>query len=101
MAQNIRTLGVKGSSLLTEFSRRGKRLFTFEDAARVYGGTNGGLSKLLFTLVKRHWLQPRPAFTAVADNTSEIGSITYLCASLVCCHVEPVGATFHPLKFAQ
>lgn len=58
MAQNnIRTLGGKGSSLLTDMSRQGKRLFTFEDAARVYGSSDGGLRKLLFTLVKRRWLQ--------------------------------------------
>jgi len=57
MALNIRTLGDKGSSLLTELSRQGKRLFTFEDAAKVYGSSDGRLRKLMFTLVKRRWLQ--------------------------------------------
>jgi len=57
MAQKIRTLGDKGSSLLTEMSRQGKRLFTYEDVAKAYGSNNGGLHKLLSTLVKRGWLQ--------------------------------------------
>ncbi len=57
MAQTIRTLGDKGSNLLTELSRQGKCLFTFKDAAEIYGRSNGGLHKLLFTLVKRRWLQ--------------------------------------------
>jgi predicted transcriptional regulator of viral defense system len=57
MAQNIRTLGDTGSNLLTEMSRQGKRLFTFEDAAKVYGSDNSGLRELLSTLVKRSWLQ--------------------------------------------
>ena len=57
MTQYARTLGDKGSNLLTEMSRQGKRLFTFEDAAKVYGSINGRLHKLLFTLVKRRWLQ--------------------------------------------
>ena len=47
----------RGSNLLTELSRQGKRLFTIEDAARVYGKSNGRLQKTLFTLVKRGWLQ--------------------------------------------
>jgi len=37
MTQIIRTLGDKGSNLLTELSRQGKRLFTFKDATEVYG----------------------------------------------------------------
>lgn len=57
MSQNLRTLGNTGSNLLTELSRQGKRLFKFEDAARIYGSSNGGLRKLLHTLVKRRWLQ--------------------------------------------
>jgi len=57
MAQYIRTLGDKGSNLLTELSRQGKRLFTIEDAASVYGKSNVRLQKILFTLVKRGWLQ--------------------------------------------
>jgi len=57
MAQTIRTLGDKGSNLLTELSRQGKRLFTFKDAAEVYGKSDGGLHRLLHTLVKRRWLQ--------------------------------------------
>jgi predicted transcriptional regulator of viral defense system len=57
MAQNIRTLGDIGSNLLTELSRQGKRLFTYEDAAKVYGIDNSGLRKLLSTLVRRRWLQ--------------------------------------------
>ncbi len=57
MSQHIRTLGDKGSSLLSELSRQGKRLFTFQDAAAVYGSAGGNLRKLLFTLVKRRWLQ--------------------------------------------
>ena len=57
MAQTIRTLGDKGGNLLTELSRQGKRLFTFEDATEVYGKSDGGLHRLLHTLVKRRWLQ--------------------------------------------
>lgn len=57
MSLYIRTLGDKGSTLLTELSRQKKRLFTFEDAAKIYGESNGGLRKLLFTLVRRRWLQ--------------------------------------------
>ncbi|MBE9477959.1 MAG: hypothetical protein IMY81_01795 [Chloroflexi bacterium] len=57
MAKYVRTLGDIGSNLLTELSRQGKRLFTLEDAAKIYGKSNGGLHKLLFTLVKRRWLQ--------------------------------------------
>jgi len=57
MAQSVRTLGDKGSSLLTEMSRQGQRVFTFEDAAGVYGGSVSQLRKLMFTLVKRGWLR--------------------------------------------
>jgi len=57
MAQNKRTLGDTGSNLLTELTRQGKRLFTFDDAAKVYGNSSGGLYDLLSTLVKRRWLQ--------------------------------------------
>lgn len=57
MAQKIRTLGEIGSNLLSEMTRKGKRVFTIEDAAGAYGGSNGGLKKLLYTLVKRRWLQ--------------------------------------------
>lgn len=57
MAKYVRTLGDTGSNLLTEMSRQGKRLFTLEDAAKIYGKSNSGLHKLLFTLVKRRWLQ--------------------------------------------
>jgi predicted transcriptional regulator of viral defense system len=57
MAQTIRTLGDRGSDFLTELSRQGKRLFTVEDAAQVYGKSDGGLRRLLYTLAKRRWLQ--------------------------------------------
>ncbi|MBT9159711.1 MAG: type IV toxin-antitoxin system AbiEi family antitoxin domain-containing protein [Dehalococcoidia bacterium] len=57
MAQNIRTLGDTGSNLLTELTRQGKRLFTFDDAAKIYGTSNSGLHGLLSRLVKRRWLQ--------------------------------------------
>jgi len=57
MAQTIRSLGSKGSNLLTELSRQGKRLFTFKDAVKVYGKSDGRLHRLLYTLVKRGWLQ--------------------------------------------
>lgn len=57
MAQTIRTLGDKSGNLLTELSRQGKRLFTFKDATEVYGKSDGGLHRLLHTLVKRRWLQ--------------------------------------------
>jgi len=57
MTKYVRTLGDIGSNLLTELSRQGKRLFTLEDAAKIYSKSNGGLHKLLFTLVKRRWLQ--------------------------------------------
>jgi len=57
MTLNIRTLGDKGSNLLTELSRQGKRLFTFEDAVQVFGNRDNRLRKILFTLVKRGWLR--------------------------------------------
>lgn len=57
MARNIRTLGSAGSSLLTEMSRQGKRIFTFEEAAKAYGSDGRGLRDLLSTLVNRGWLQ--------------------------------------------
>lgn len=57
MPIKVRTLGELGSNLLTEMSRQGKRIFTFEDAAKFYGSSNGGLRELLSTLVKRRWLQ--------------------------------------------
>lgn len=57
MAQNIRTLGDTGSNLLTELTRQGKRLFAFNDAAKIYGTSNSGLHRLLSRLVKRRWLQ--------------------------------------------
>lgn len=57
MTQNIRTLGDVGSKLLTELTRQEKRLFTFEDASEAYDGSNVGLRRLLFRLVKRRWLQ--------------------------------------------
>jgi predicted transcriptional regulator of viral defense system len=57
MAQIIRTLGDKGGNLLTELSRQEKRLFTLQDAAKVYGKNDGGLHSLLHALVKRRWLQ--------------------------------------------
>jgi predicted transcriptional regulator of viral defense system len=57
MTQTIRSLGDKGSNLLTELSRQGKRLFTFKDAAQVYEKSNGGLHRLLHRLVKRRWLR--------------------------------------------
>lgn len=57
MAQNMRILGDIGSNLLTQLTRQGKRLFTFADAAKIYGSSNGGLYDLLSTLVKRRWLQ--------------------------------------------
>jgi len=57
MTKNIRTLGDVGSNLLTELTRQGKRLFTLDDAAKIYGSSNSGLRELLSTLVKRRWLQ--------------------------------------------
>jgi len=57
MARNIRTLGDIGSNLLTELTRQGKRLFTVDDAAKVYGRSGSALRDLLSTLVKRRWLQ--------------------------------------------
>jgi predicted transcriptional regulator of viral defense system len=57
MANNVRTLGKAGSDLLTEITRKGKRIFTYEDAVKVYGSSNRRLRELLSTLVKRGWLQ--------------------------------------------
>lgn len=57
MTKRLRTLGEVGSNLLTEMTRRGRRIFTFEDAAEAYGNSNSGLRELLSTLVKRRWLQ--------------------------------------------
>ena len=57
MSDNIRTLGKAGSDLLTEISRQGKRIFTYENAVNAYGSSNRRLWELLSTLVKRGWLQ--------------------------------------------
>jgi predicted transcriptional regulator of viral defense system len=57
MARSIRTLGDVGSNLLTELLRQGKRLFALDDASQVYGNNNGALRRLLYTLIKRRWLQ--------------------------------------------
>ncbi len=57
MTQYDRTLGKTGSDLLTEMTRQGKRIFTFKDASGSYGSSGQRLRKLLYTLVKRGWLQ--------------------------------------------
>ena len=57
MARRLRTLGEIGSSLLTEMSRQGKRIFTFADAVQFYGSSSSALRQLLSTLVKQRWLQ--------------------------------------------
>ena len=57
MSNNVRTLGKAGSDLLTEITRQGKRIFTYEDAVKAYGSSNRRLWELLSTLVKRGWLQ--------------------------------------------
>ena len=57
MLNNIRTLGGAGSNLLTEITRQGKRIFTYEDAVKAYGSDNRRLWELLSNLVKRGWLQ--------------------------------------------
>jgi len=57
MTNNDRTLGKAGSYLLTEITRQGKRIFTYEDAVKAYGSSNRRLRDLLSTLVKRGWLQ--------------------------------------------
>ena len=57
ISKNIRTLGEAGSSLLTNLSIQGKRLFTFQQAAKAYGNNGGSLRELLSKLVKRGWLQ--------------------------------------------
>lgn len=57
MAENIRTLGDAGSNLLTELTRRNKRVFTYEDAAQATGIRSSALRDLLSNLVKRRWLQ--------------------------------------------
>ncbi len=57
MTNNVRTLGKAGSDLLTEITRQGKRICTYEDAVKAYGSSNRRLRELLSTLVKRGWLQ--------------------------------------------
>ena len=57
MTNNVRTLGKAGSDLLTEITRQGKRIFTYENAVKAYGSSNRRLRELLSTLVKRGWLQ--------------------------------------------
>jgi predicted transcriptional regulator of viral defense system len=57
MTNNVRTLGKAGSDMLTEITRQGKRIFTYEDAVKAYGSSNRRLRELLSTLVKRGWLQ--------------------------------------------
>ncbi len=57
MTNNVRTLGGAGSDLLTEITRQGKRIFTYEDAIKAYGSNNRRLRELLSSLVKRGWLQ--------------------------------------------
>jgi len=57
MTIDVRTLGEAGSDLLTAITRQGKRIFTYEDAVQAFDGSNRRLNELLFTLVKRGWLQ--------------------------------------------
>ena len=57
MTDNSRTLGKAGSDLLTGIIRQGKRIFTYEDAVKVFGSSNRRLRELLSRLVKRGWLQ--------------------------------------------
>jgi predicted transcriptional regulator of viral defense system len=57
MSYNVRTLGGAGSDLLTEITRQGKRIFTYEEAVQAYGSSNRRLRELLSGLVKRGWLQ--------------------------------------------
>jgi predicted transcriptional regulator of viral defense system len=57
MTNNARTLGKSGSDLLTLITRQGRRIFTYEDAAKAYGSSSRRLRELLSALVKRGWLQ--------------------------------------------
>jgi predicted transcriptional regulator of viral defense system len=57
MTNSARTLGKAGSDLLTDITRQGKRIFTYDDAVKVYGSSNRRLRELLSSLVKRGWLQ--------------------------------------------
>jgi len=57
VTQRLRTLGDIGSKLLAQLSLQDKRIFTLDDAAEAYGKRDGGLLKLLHTLVKRRWLE--------------------------------------------
>jgi predicted transcriptional regulator of viral defense system len=57
MSNNVRTLGSAGSDLLAKITRQGKRIFTYDDAVKIYGSRNRRLRELLSKLVKRGWLQ--------------------------------------------
>jgi predicted transcriptional regulator of viral defense system len=50
-------LGDRGSSLLSDLLIQGKRVFTIDDAAEIYGSKSSGLRDLLSLLVRRRWLQ--------------------------------------------
>jgi hypothetical protein len=54
MTKNVRTLGKAGSDLLTEITRQGKRIFTYEDAVKIYGSSNRRLRELSSTLARMH-----------------------------------------------
>ncbi len=56
MAQNIKYLGKAGNDLLSALLLKGKRLFTYADAAQIYGD-KPGLRGMLSSLVKSGWLQ--------------------------------------------
>ena len=43
MTNNARTHGKAGSDLLTEMTRRGKRIFNYADAVKADGSSNRGL----------------------------------------------------------
>ena len=54
MTNNVRTLGKAGSDLLTEITRQGKRIFTYEDAVKIYSSSNRRLRELSSTLARMH-----------------------------------------------
>lgn len=74
MAKRVRTLGEIGSNLLTEMARQGKRIFTFEDAAKAYGNSSGALREAIEFYKRKHgWSNRLIAFDSLLVMNSLIG----------------------------
>ena len=97
MAKRLRTLGELGSNLLTEMSRQGKRIFTFEDAAKFYGSRSSALRELLSTLVERRWLQrvEKGKYLILPFEAGREGEWTEHEFIIASCLIQPYYIGFH------